>query len=131
MSIGLLLITHNNIGAELLGTATVMLGRCPLEAEMLAITADCDPEQQCRRAQEIIERLDQEDGVLILTDMYGSTPSNIACAMQEKNHVEVVAGINLPMLVRVLNYPNLDLSASAEKAKNGGHTGIMPCQPRN
>ncbi len=131
MSIGLLLITHNNIGAELLGTATVMLGTCPLDTEVMAITIDCDPDQQRLRAQEIIEGLDQGDGVLILTDMYGSTPSNIACALREDDRIAVVAGINLPMLVRVLNYPKLGLPSIVEKAQSGGHTGIMPYQPTN
>ena len=77
----------------------------------------------------MIEQLDQGDGVLILTDMYGSTPGNIACALGQNNRVAVVAGLNLPMLVRVLNYPQLDLHTLAEKAESGGRIGIVPCPP--
>ncbi len=127
MSIGLLLITHNNIGAELLSTAKTMLGYCPLQAETMEIAQDCDPEEQRRRARAIIERLDQGEGVLIMTDMYGGTPSNIACGVTNSDRVAVVAGVNLPMLVRVLNYPQLDLATLTEKAEGGAHIGIRVC----
>ncbi len=127
MSIGLLLITHNNIGAELLSTANTMLGYCPLQTRAMDIAQDCDPEVQRQRAKAIIEELDQGDGVLIMTDMYGGTPSNIACGMINGDRVAVVAGVNLPMLVRVLNYPQLDLATLAEKAEGGAHIGIRIC----
>ena len=65
----------------------------------------------------------------VLTDMYGSTPSNIACRLTG-THTKVVAGINLPMLIRVLNYPRLTLTELAEKALSGGRDGIMYCVPR-
>jgi PTS system ascorbate-specific IIA component len=127
MTIGLLLITHNNIGTELLETAVAMLGHCPLQAEAMDIRPDCDPDLQRQRAKAIINELDQGDGVLIMTDMYGSTPSNIACGMIDGNRVTVVAGANLPMLVRVMNYPQLDLMTLTEKAESGGHLGIRIC----
>ena len=66
--------------------------------------------------------------MLVLTDMYGSTPSNIAVGLQREGRVDVVAGVNLPMLVRVLNYPFLDLATLAAKALSGGRDGIMPCK---
>jgi len=131
MSIGLLLITHNNIGTSLLETATVMLGLCPLHTEALGVTTESDPDDLRLDAIKMVDQLDQGDGVLILTDIYGSTPSNIACALQQEGKVSVVAGINLPMLVRVLNYPRLDLAALTEMAVSGGHIGIMPYRPRN
>jgi len=127
MSIGLLLITHNNIGAELLDTAEAMLGYCPLQAKAMAIKPDCDPEQQRQRAKVMIEELDQGEGVLLMTDIYGSTPSNIACSMVSEGRVSVVAGVNLPMLVRVLNYPHMDLAALTEKAESGAHIGVRIC----
>ncbi len=127
MSIGLLLITHNRIGAELLSTAKTMLGYCPLQAEAMDIAQDCDPEEQRRRAKAIIERLDQGEGVLIMTDMYGGTPSNIACGMINGDRVTVVAGVNLPMLIRVLNYPQQDLATLTRKAEGGAHIGVRIC----
>ncbi len=127
MSIGLLLITHNRIGAELLSTAKTMLGYCPLQAEAMDIAQDCDPEEQRQRAKTIIERLDQGEGVLIMTDMYGGTPSNIACGMIDGDRVTVVAGVNLPMLIRVLNYPQQDLATLTKKAEGGAHIGVRIC----
>ena len=125
MTVGLLVITHNNIGQELLDTALVMLNTCPLQTSSLAITTDCDPSETLDIAYQRIQELDQGDGVLVLTDMYGSTPSNIAHKLSADHHVTVITGINLPMLVRTLNYPRLSLEGLAEKARSGGHDGII------
>jgi len=127
MTIGLLLITHNNIGAEILDTAVAMLGHCPLQAEAMDIRQDCNPDVQRHRAKALVEKLDQGDGVLVMTDMYGSTPSNIACGMINGEQVTVVAGVSLPMVVRVMNYPQLDLMTLTEKAESGAHLGIRIC----
>jgi PTS system ascorbate-specific IIA component len=72
-----------------------------------------------------VEQLDQGDGVLVLTDIYGSTPSNIASHLSSRPGVQVVAGLNLPMLLRVLNYARLDLATLAEKAVSGGREGVV------
>jgi mannose PTS system EIIA component len=127
--IGLLIITHNNIGAELVKTATLMLGMCPLMTQALPVTPSSDPDAVLRQAQRHLIELNSGDGVLVLTDMYGSTPSNIAAHLANENQVKVVAGINLPMLVRVLNYPQLDLKDLANKALSGGRDGILLCKP--
>ena len=105
MSVGLLIITHGDIGRMLLHTATHMLGVCPLETRALKASFDCDPDATLANAIQYGRELDSGMGVLILTDMYGSTPSNIATRVQDHITASVVAGINLPMLVRVLNYP--------------------------
>jgi len=127
MSVGLLLITHNRIGAELLETATRMLGRCPLAALSLPVTVHDDPDLLREEARRCAERLDDGQGVLVLTDLFGSTPANIANALKAREGVQVLAGVNLPMLVRVLNYPELELAALAEKALSGGNDGVMRC----
>ncbi|MEO7558529.1 MAG: PTS fructose transporter subunit IIA [Gammaproteobacteria bacterium] len=129
MTIGLLIVTHNNIGNDLVDTATAMLGVCPLATEILAVSQNCDPEMLRRKAKQLITALDQGNGVLVLTDIYGSTPSNIAGSLMEAGRVEVVSGINLPMLIRVLNYPRLSLGELTEKAVSGGKDGIL-CRPR-
>lgn len=127
MSVGLLLITHNRIGVELLETATRMLGRCPLAAISLPVTVQDDPDQLREVAERCAKRLDDGSGVLVLTDLFGSTPANIATALGAGERVRVLAGVNLPMLVRVLNYPELELAALADKALSGGRDGVMPC----
>ncbi|MCF6281633.1 MAG: hypothetical protein L3J28_05360 [Candidatus Polarisedimenticolaceae bacterium] len=129
MSIGLLVITHDGIGAILMATAIKMFGCSPLSYKTLSVSEDCDPDECRQSAQSRIDELDDDgDGVLVLTDMYGSTPCNIATAMIEPGRVNVIAGISLPMLVRVFNYPHLDLEQLTHKAVSGGHDGIMLCQ---
>lgn len=125
MSVGLLIITHNGIGPALLGTATFMLEGCPLTARLLTASRDCNPEELIEDAEEEIATLDQGDGVLILTDLYGSTPSNVAGKLSSRSKVRTVTGVNLSMLMRVLNYPQLDLEQLAEKAVGGGKDGIV------
>ncbi|MEN8167207.1 MAG: PTS fructose transporter subunit IIA [Pseudomonadota bacterium] len=129
MSIGLLIISHQKIGDALLQTATHMLDICPLNTLTLEVSHSSNPDEIRTQARELVEQLDQGDGVLVLTDMYGSTPSNIAATLLEKGRVHVVAGINLPMLVRVLNYADLDLCELTTKAVTGGHDGIVQCIP--
>ncbi len=128
MKTGLLIITHNRIGAELLATATAMLGQCPLPARVLPVTTACDPETLQRDAEALIAELEAGRGVIVLTDMYGSTPANVARRLQQAHgEVDVVTGVNLPMLVRLLNYPELDRHGLLEKAISGGQDGIFIC----
>jgi len=125
MSVGLLLICHNQIGHELLETATDMLDRCPLSVLHLPVYQDDDPIDLLNRARRKVADLDSGDGVLILTDMYGSTPSNIAHRLVDNRQVRVVSGVNLPMVVRALNYPSLALADMAERVVTGGRDGIL------
>ncbi len=128
MSVGLLLITHNDLGSTLLETTTKMLGSCPLLVETLAVTERTDLDLLRAQSRRMLEDLCwRTQGVLVLTDMFGSTPANIATGLQQEGAVAVVAGVNLPMLVRVLNYPQLDLQALIEKAISGGRGGVISC----
>ncbi|MDH5180611.1 MAG: PTS sugar transporter subunit IIA [Gammaproteobacteria bacterium] len=129
MSVGILVITHSHIGKSLCDAAISVLGNCPLPVRTLPVSFDCEPEEMISKARELIKEIDQGEGVLVLTDMYGSTPSNIACSLRNST-VKVVAGINLPMLVRIMNYPQLDLVQLTEKALSGGHEGVLPCHPK-
>lgn len=130
MSVGLLIITHNGTGKSLLETATKILGSCPLAAKTIDVPYDSNPEQLKSEAFALIGKLNSGDGVLVLTDMYGSTPGNIASALCREENINVVAGINLPMLVRVLNYAHLDLNGIADSAITGGKKSIMRCKPK-
>ncbi|AHK78218.1 PTS fructose transporter subunit IIA [Ectothiorhodospira haloalkaliphila] len=128
MSVGLMIITHNHIGEDLLNTARSMMGTIPLETYCLAVSQSGDPDILLGKAIDAYHRLHQGDGVLVLTDMYGSTPSNIANRLTQQPKVQVIAGLNLPMLVRVLNYPTLRLHELVNKAISGGHDGILLCE---
>lgn len=127
MTVNVLIITHDSVGYALLEAATNTLGFCPLTAEVLSIRSDCEPELFIRQANQKAHELDHGEGVLILTDIFGSTPSNIACALSKKENARIISGINLPMLIRVLNYPNLTLDELVIKAISGGKEGIMDC----
>jgi len=127
MTVNVLIVTHDNVGHALLEAATNTLGFCPLTAEILPIRSNCDPDTFIKQANLKTLELDHGEGVLILTDIYGSTPANIACALSDKENVRIISGINLPMLIRVLNYPNLPLDELVLKAISGGKEGIMDC----
>ena len=125
MTIGVLLITHEPLGQALLEISTNTLNACPLATAVLDVARDRDPAQLASEAGKLLKELDSGDGVLVLTDLCGSTPSNIACQLRSQQRVMVVAGLNLPMLIRVLNYPELSLTEMAERAVDGGRQGVM------
>ena len=128
MSVGILIITHGEMAQQLILTATSTLGgNLPLDCKALSISPSCDPDKMLKEAQTSLSDLMSDDGVLILTDIYGSTPSNIANHFKAQENISVIAGINLPMLIRILNYPDLNLSDMTEKALSGGHDGIILC----
>ncbi len=125
MSIGVLLVTHPGVGEIMLTTASEIIGACPLRTVCLGIAHDADTlgQQQC--VHDAIEALDNGHGVLVLTDAFGATPSNIACTVALKLNAIVVSGINLPMLIRVFNYADMSLEALADKAAEGAVRGIQ------
>lgn len=129
MNVSLLLIAHAPLGQALLDVTRGTLGGIPLKHALLDVVRDTDPESIREQARSLVEQLDQGDGVLVLTDIYGSTPSNIACALQDVEHVRIIAGLNLPMMIRVMNYAGLDLEQLADKALSGGHDGILGIDP--
>ena len=129
MSVGLLLITHDNIGGALLQTAVDVLGFCPLRARALAVDNNSNRDRLQREAERLLTTLDEGDGVLVLTDLYGSSPGNIATALQQPGKVSVLAGVNLSMVVKVLNYAEQDLASVTEKALSGARASIIECPP--
>lgn len=128
MSIGVLIITHGEIGDQFVKTAeSTLVGELPLQCRTISVSQSCDPDTIVKKCQTIIEEINT-DGVLVLTDIYGSTPSNIANRLATSSNIKVIAGVNLPMLIRILNYPESDLSELVEKALSGGHDGIIFCE---
>jgi PTS system ascorbate-specific IIA component len=126
---GLLLITHYGIGQQLLRTALATFGDCPLQARVLEVNERSDPDALLEESRRLIDELDRGAGVLVLTDCFGSTPSNIATRLLVEGRVLVVSGVSLPMLIRVLNYGRLDLEDLARKAVSGGYEGIVLSSP--
>lgn len=130
MSVGLLIITHGEIGEALLDTAVAVLGFCPLKVKVLSVPMGCEPDSFKSHARKELLSLQQHDGVLVLTDLYGSTPYHIAKSLLDSN-VNVVSGVNLPMLIRTLNYANVSLDTLTQKALTGGKDGVLVCPQNN
>ncbi len=124
MTVSILLMTHNELGVALINTATKTLGQLPLSIQAIAVDYTCDPDKLLPELQHRAKQLDAGDGVLILTDIFGATPNNLARKLEDNDHIQVIAGLNLPMLIRVMNYPDLTLAQLAQKAMSGGRDGV-------
>ncbi len=132
--VGILKIAHRPFGESLIHTATHVLGARPPLLLQLGISLQDDPQNVLPQARKLVRQLDQGDGVLVLTDVYGATPANIAAALLIPGRVEGVAGASLPMLVRALTYRNERLDAVISKAVSGGVEGVFhmsPASPSN
>jgi PTS system mannose-specific IIA component len=123
--IGILLITHGTLGESLIHCASHVLNKRPPRLRQLGITAQDDPLLLLPQARRLVKDLDEGDGVLILSDMYGGSPANIAGKLLIPGKVEGVAGINLPMLIRVLSYRDRPLQTIVTKAVSGGCDGVV------
>ena len=123
--IGVLLITHGNYGVDLLASASHVLGRPLPQTGHLAVSVKDDPDAMLREARRLLKSLDDGSGVLVMTDMYGATPCNIATQLIAEGNVEAVSGVSLPMLVRSLAYRDAPLAKVREKAIAGGTEGVV------
>lgn len=123
--IGVLIIAHGSLGESLIECATHVMGNRPAQLESLSICKNDDPSAMLPKAQALLKVLDSGHGVLVLSDIYGATPCNIVTRLLSPNTAEGVAGVNLPMLVRVLNYRHEGLHACIEKALSGGREGVV------
>ena len=123
--IGILIITHGTLGESLIHCASHVLNKRPPSLQQLGVTAQDDPAMLMPQARALVKELDAGDGVLILTDIYGGTPSNMASKLLIPGKVDAVAGVSLPMLIRVLTYRDRDLPTIVTKAISGGCEGVL------
>ena len=129
--IGILIVSHGAFGESLIHSASHVLGKRPLFLRQVGVTVHDDPDQILPVAEDLIRFLDQGQGVLVLTDIYGATPSNIAAKVLKPGRIEGIAGVNLPMLIRALTYREEPLAAVLEKALTGATEGVRRMtQPR-
>ncbi len=126
MGVSVLIITHGNIGQVILDAAVKIIGTSPMPARAISIKMDCDYTSTLAEISNTANKLDSGDGLLILTDLYGATPSNIATNLDTRNSI-TIAGLNLPMLIRVMNYHSLPLYELGDKAIGGGKDGVLAC----
>lgn len=123
--VGILLITHNGLGDSLIECVRHVLGVAPAHVKALAILASDDPAQKEEEARALIAQLDKGRGVLLLSDLFGATPSNIAQRLCQPGRIEGVTGVNLPMLLRVACYINKPLDEMVHRALEGGKECIV------
>ncbi|OGA55093.1 MAG: PTS fructose transporter subunit IIA [Betaproteobacteria bacterium RIFCSPLOWO2_12_FULL_62_13] len=127
--IGILIITHGTLGESLIHGASHVLNKRPPRLKQLGVTAQDDPVLLLPQARAMVKDLNCGHGVLILTDMYGGSPSNIAAKLVIPGKIEAVAGLNLPMLIRALTYRDKSLHTIVTKAVSGGCEGVMRVPP--
>jgi|688.fasta_scaffold937604_2 PTS system mannose-specific IIA component len=125
MTIGILLVTHEPLGAAFMEAAKHVLQKQPEKMEVIDVVADQSPEQVNLEATKAITRLDDGSGVLVMTDITGGTPSNCCQRLSNANNVHIVSGLNLPMLLRALTYRNESLDSLVEKVVAGAKNGIL------
>jgi PTS system ascorbate-specific IIA component len=123
--IGILIVAHGTLGESLIHCASHVLSRRPLRLRQLGVSLHDDPEAILPQAQDLVTHLDDGAGVLVLTDIYGATPANLAARLLVPGRVEGIAGVNLPMLIRALTYREQPLETMIAKAISGGCEGVL------
>ena len=126
--IGILLITHGELGKSLIECATHVLGDKPKFLDSLTIENDCAHDNMYKEISEKINLLDQGKGVLILTDIFGATPCNIITKLIKPGKVNAIAGVNLSMLIRSISYRGESFDTLIAKAIEGAQDGIIHIQ---
>ena len=121
---GVILVTHVDYGAGLLRAAEIILG--PLaDCSSIQVDAALDVGETVARLKEAVSLLDKGNGVIILTDMFGGTPTNLSLSLLGSGSIEVVTGVNLPMLLKVFECRHMELAALADIAMDAGGKGIV------
>jgi len=123
--IGVLIVTHGEIGTALLHSASQILGSPPPQLATLSVWRQDDPDDLVLRAQELLQGIDDGEGVLVLTDIFGATPGNVVSRLLQDGRIEGVSGVSLPMLLRVLSKRKGPLSAAVQRALSGGAEGVV------
>jgi len=125
MSVGVLLLTHEAMGDALIETARHLLGRISLKVDAFSIPPGSDTDFAMTSAAARVRKLDSGDGVLVLTDIFGATPSNVIDKIQPLGvKIRRVSDLSLPMLLRVLNYSEQSLPELAQTAADGARAGV-------
>ena len=123
--IGILLITHGGYGEALVQNVCHVLNKRPAQLIQLGMTAQDDPLDLLPMAREMLALVDKGEGVLVLTDIFGASPANLALKLLERGRVEGLTGVNMPMLLRALTYRDKGMETLIVRARDGGRDGIL------
>lgn len=127
--IGILVVAHGSLGESLIDCAAYVLGKRPERLLSLDLTDGTDPERLLADARAKVTQLDEGEGVLVLTDIYGATPCNTVCRLVEPGRVEAVAGASVPMLLKAITYRRETLKQLADRVVQGAHEGTFHIHP--
>lgn len=126
MAVGVLLVTHEGIGTAMIAVASRLLRKLPLQAVVFEVPFDADPAALLPQASAALRRADAGDGVLVLTDLYGASPANLAQQLARLGTpVRRVSALSLPMLLRVMNYAEQGLDDLPAVAAAGTRNGAI------
>lgn len=128
--VGILLLTHAPLGHAFIEAASHVFRARPERIEAIDVWADQDTLEVKRLAEAAIARIDDGSGVLVITDVMGGTPSNCTLQLAQPGHVEIIAGISLPMLLRAITYRNDTIDVVVEMALAGGQSGAVKVDNR-
>jgi PTS system ascorbate-specific IIA component len=123
--IGILLITHGTLGESLLQCACHVLNKRPEQLLQLGVAAGDDPNDLLPLARQMLKLVDTGEGVLVMTDIYGASPANLADKLLQPGKVEGLAGISLPMLLRAISYRDKGMETLLTRATGGGRDGVI------
>ena len=124
MTVGIVIVTHGNTGRALLEDAGFVLGRTLDDIRVIAFNQSNDMHTGIEAIRTTIQQVDSGGGILVLTDLMGSSPSNLVNEVLEDNHAVMVTGINLGMLIRVCNYRDANLERLTRIAVEGGKNAV-------
>lgn len=124
--IGILVVSHEPLGTALLHCTRHIFGRLPPQLAALDVIPDEDPDQALNAARELIRRINDGSGVIVLTDLFGATPARIAGRLVDPGRIVVIAGVNLPLLVKALTHRRGPLDEIASKLLVGVRDTILP-----
>jgi len=123
--IGIVIVTHCHLGEGLVEAAEFILGYSPEDVESVSINLNENADKLRKKIEESIKKVRQRKGVLILTDMFGGTPSNLSYSFLEEGRLEVISGVNLPILIKAIHLrKNLELIDLAERLEEFGKKSI-------
>ncbi|MBI4293475.1 MAG: PTS sugar transporter subunit IIA [Betaproteobacteria bacterium] len=123
--VGILIVSHGTFGEALIRCASHVLGARPERVAEVGVAVQDEPDEILQRARKLAAELDEGEGVLVLSDICGATPCNIASRLLESGRIEGLSGVSLPMLIRAITYRNEPIDSVVRKAMSGGLEGVV------
>ncbi len=127
--IGILVVSHEPLGTALIRCTRHVFGRMPLQLAALDVVPDEDPVAATSAARELLLRINDGSGAIVLTDVFGATPSRIATELADPYRVEVLTGVNLPMLLKALNNRRYPLDELVDLLVDSGRRAVFRIDP--